>query len=101
MACRGRHLEVVKVLVAARADLNVIGHVGTSAQAIGNSWLSHPAGLSNLSYPPICAQDGFTALLTACCNNYLEVVNLLLAARADKNIKGKVGAYRGIKAYAG
>ena len=40
-------------------------------------------------------QDGSTALIWASMEGYLEVVQALLAAGADKEVKGKVGGWLG------
>jgi uncharacterized protein len=70
IASQNGYLEVVRALLAARADVNAKSARGATDAMI----------------------EGGTALMNGSQNGYLEVVRALLAANADVNAKRKDGA---------
>jgi ankyrin repeat protein len=84
-AAENGHIEVVRILIAAGATLQVLDKVRVPDHAFIALQLSNYN-----SYRCGAGQDGRTALMLASLKGHEEVVELLLAAGADLHLQNNV-----------
>ena len=78
-ASRKGHADIVRVLVKAKAQINIQEEVWCSYHIKLNTWLFH-----------FCLQHGRTALYLATDEGKVDVVRLLIKAKAHVNIQTEV-----------
>ena len=94
-AAQQGHLEVVRLLLEAGADMNAANTDGTTALFVAAEWgYLEVVRLLIEAEADMNAKDahGDTALLVAAMRGHLEVVRLLLKAGADMNVVDTDGA---------
>ena len=87
-ASQNGHLEIVKALLAAGADLHVTNNVSSRYSSNIDLGDANPNVLPKLCYFP--NQDGQNVLMYSCIRGHNLVVSALLAAGADLNITNNV-----------
>lgn len=94
-AIKGKHAEVVNVLLEAGTDVNAVTKAGKTALEVAVTW-EHPSVLEILlAHKGIninrADNSGNTALMEAAKAGKLTALKMLLAAGADASIKNKRG----------
>ena len=94
----GGHIEVVELLLAAKANVNAKSKRGYTA-LMGAAWRGNTEVVKLLlaANADVNAKSdrGTTALITAAYRDKIEVVKLLLAANADVNAMPTDGKFKG------
>ena len=88
LASQKGHLEIVSLLLKARADVNLRNNAGDTALALA-SQEAH-VEIARLLLPA-GAEDLHTPLLHASARGHTQIVQLLLEAGVDKNMRNKFG----------
>jgi ankyrin repeat protein len=83
------HVEIVKLLLGAKADVHGQDKVRTCVQTVLQHVSMYECCLRWLTLQPDL-QNGYSALMRASENNHVEIAKLLIAAGSDKDIVNKV-----------